>query len=280
MPDVEQNLANWERWDWSRQGDEWSAWWGGTPALWYGALLPRIHSFVPTGTILEIAPGYGRWTQYLKDLGERLIVVDMTEQCIERCRTRFSEAPNIEYHVNDGRSLEMVEDHSIDFVFSFDSLVHAEPDVLDAYLRQLARKLKPGGAGFFHHSNFGSYRLMNSLTKRVPNRLRAPLVRRGALVDVYAWRDAEMTATTFAAQCKRAGMSIVSQELISWEHGPYLIDALSVFSADEARRSPGPAFKNRAFNREARRMAWLYANRSQRPAQAEQSILATPSGRP
>jgi len=80
MADVEQNLAVWESWDWSQQGDEWSASWGGTPALWHGALLPRIHSFVPTGTILEIAPGYGRWTQYLKDLCERLLVVDLARQ--------------------------------------------------------------------------------------------------------------------------------------------------------------------------------------------------------
>ena len=49
----------------------------------------------------------------------------------------------------------MVEDGSIDFVFSFDSLVHVEADVLDAYLDQLARKLTPDGVGFIHHSNMG-----------------------------------------------------------------------------------------------------------------------------
>src|SRR3954468_2896420 len=131
MGDVKKNLAIWTaHWDWSQQGDEWSAWWGGTPSLWYGALLPRIHSFVPPGTILEIAPGYGRWTQYLKNLCDELVIVDLTEGCIEHCRERFADADNIEYHVNDGRSLEMVEDGSVDFVFSFDSLVHAETDVL------------------------------------------------------------------------------------------------------------------------------------------------------
>src|SRR3954466_7997689 len=119
MGDVKKNLAIWSaHWDWSQQGDEWSAWWGGTPSLWYGALLPRIHSFLPTGTILEIAPGYGRWTQYLKDLCDELVIVDLTDGCIEHCRRRFADSHNIEYHVNDGRSLEMVEDGSVDFVFS------------------------------------------------------------------------------------------------------------------------------------------------------------------
>src|SRR3954452_3451720 len=69
MPEVDKNLAIWSsRWDWSDRGDERSSWWGRTPALWHGGLPPRIHSFVLTGTILEIAPGYVPWTQYLKDL--------------------------------------------------------------------------------------------------------------------------------------------------------------------------------------------------------------------
>src|SRR3954451_3366396 len=210
MPEIDQNLTAWKDWSWSNEGDEWSAWWGGTPALWYGAILPRIHARVPTETILEIAPGYGRWTQFLKDLSEHLIAVDLSEQCIEHCRERFSDADNIEYHVNDGRSLEMVEDGSIDVAFSFDSLVHAEPDVLASYLRQLARKLKPTGIGSIHHSNLGEYRLINALTLKVPNRLRAPLVRRGALIDIYAWRSPTMTASKFADFCEQAGLSTVS----------------------------------------------------------------------
>src|SRR3954451_12449920 len=134
MPDIDHNTTIWdETWDWSHQGDEWSTWWGGTPALWHGALLPRLHTFLPAGTVLEIAPGYGRWTQYLKDMSDRLILVDLAERCIEGCRQRFADATNIEYHVNDGRSLDMIPDGSIDFVFSFDSLVHAEADVLAGY---------------------------------------------------------------------------------------------------------------------------------------------------
>ena len=79
-----------QSWDWSTGGEEWSTWWGGTPALWYAAILPRIHAFVPAGTILEIAPGYGRITAYLKDLADRLILVDLADTCIDACRKRFA----------------------------------------------------------------------------------------------------------------------------------------------------------------------------------------------
>jgi SAM-dependent methyltransferase len=264
MADVDHNLAIWsDSWDWSRAGDEWSDWWGGTEALWTTVLLPRIHAFVPTGTILEIAPGYGRWTQYLKDLCEQLVVVDLTERCIDHCRRRFADADNIEYHVNDGRSLAMVADGSIDFAFSFDSLVHAEMDVLDAYLEQLARKLTPDGVGFIHHSNLGSYLPLVRLARRAPVRLLGPLVERGALINLPAWRAESVTADRFAAACDAAGLACISQEKVSWEHGPYTIDTFSVFTRKGSRWDrPREVLSNPFFVREARRSARLYARSS------------------
>jgi SAM-dependent methyltransferase len=264
MPEVDQNLANWtSEWDWSQRGDEWSRAWGDTLALWHGALLPRIHAFVPTGTILEIAPGYGRWTQYLKDLGERLVVVDLAENCIEHCRQRFADATNIEYHVNDGRSLAMVEDGSIDFVFSFDSLVHAESDVLGAYLNELARKLTPDGVGFMHHSNIGAYRAATRIAKAVPGRTVGPLVRRGLIINIVAWRAESVTAESVASQCDAAGLTCVGQEKISWEAGRYMIDALTVFTRRGSRWDrPHRVVDNPRFTDEAHRTAQLYARSS------------------
>jgi SAM-dependent methyltransferase len=264
MPEVERNLANWSSgWDWSQQGDEWSAPWGGTPALWYGAILPRIHAFVPTGTILEIAPGYGRWTQYLKDLCDRLVIVDLTAGCIDHCRRRFASDDNIEYHVNDGRSLEMVDDGSVQFAFSFDSLVHAESDVLGAYLEQLARKLSPDGVGFIHHSNIGAYRSLTKLARRTPGKVFGPLVRSGVLINTVAWRAESVTANSVAEQCEAAGLACIGQEKINWEAGRYLIDTLTIFTRKgSAWDRPRTVVRNPFFTSEAKRMARLYARTS------------------
>jgi SAM-dependent methyltransferase len=260
MADVEVNREVWRDWDWSQGGEEWSASWGGTQALWFGTLLPRIHAFIPTGTILEIAPGFGRWTQFLKDGCERLVIVDLAENCIDHCRERFADVDHIEYHVNDGRSLEMVADESIDFVFSFDSLVHVEADVLEAYLGQLARKLRPDGVGFIHHSNIGDYRKLAALTRRTPDAVRGPLVRRGVLLDLGAWRAESVTADRFAAQCDAAGLACVSQEKINWELGRHLTDTLSVFTRPGSRwHRERRVTRNPRFRSEARRMAGLYA---------------------
>src|SRR3954470_10038970 len=115
MPSLDENRATWTAaGSWTALGDEWSGAWGATELLWQGTLLPRLLSFIPAGTILELAPGYGRWSQYLKDVCDELILVDMAENCIDGCRQRFRDAPNIRYHVNDGKSLAMVPDGSVD----------------------------------------------------------------------------------------------------------------------------------------------------------------------
>ena len=277
MANIETNEAVWESWDWSQRGDEWSGWWGGTEAMWYGALLPRIHSFVPTGTILEIAPGHGRWTQYLKDVCDELVLVDLAPRCIEYCRQRFADSDHITYHVNDGRSLAMVEDHSVDFAFSFDSLVHVEADAIEGYLGELARTLRPDGIGFLHHSNIREYRLLTRLARRMPSRSLGPLVARGLLIDVPAWRAESMSADLFAEQSVRAGLACITQERISWEHGPYLTDAISVVTPEDSPRARSRrSMRNPFFALEARRMARLYAGSP--PLSPTDGAASSPAG--
>lgn len=150
MADVDINKKVWnEDYPWPQRGEEWSFSWGGADRQWYITILPRIHSFLPAETILEIAPGFGRWTQYLKEHCMHLIVVDLSEKCIEFCKKRFSQDSHISYHVNDGKSLAMIPDNSIDFAFSFDSLVHAEEDVIQSYLSGLAKKNKKRRRGLY-----------------------------------------------------------------------------------------------------------------------------------
>ena len=250
MPSIDANRQVWDRtWAWTEQGDEWSKPWGGTDAMWHRVVQPRIQSMIPTQTILEIAPGFGRWTQYLKDACERLIAVDLAERCVEHCRERFADAEHVEFHVNDGRSLPMVADASIDFAFSFDSLVHVEADVLDDYLTELRRVLKPDGIGFIHHSNAGAYRGRAALSRRTPKPIRHVLVRRGLMISLNGWRAQSVTTESFAASCERAGLACIVQEPIGWRHRRFLTDTLSVFTPRGSRWErprrvvPNPRFR-------------------------------------
>jgi SAM-dependent methyltransferase len=98
-----------------------------------------------------------RWTHYLRELCDELVAVDIAESAVAHCRERFAGDRRVSFHVNDGTSLAMVSDRSIDLVFSFDSLVHAERDVIAGYAKELARVLAADGVAFIRHSNMGSY---------------------------------------------------------------------------------------------------------------------------
>jgi len=155
MPSIEWNRQLWGvDYDWPEGGEEWSRVWGGSDAQWRGAILPRIGGLLPTGLTVEIGCGFGRYSHWLREWTQRLLLFDLVDRCVEACLERFSQDPDVQVLRNDGLSLPGVEARSVDFVFSFDSLVHAEIDVLAAYLRELSRVLAPDGAAFLHHSNF------------------------------------------------------------------------------------------------------------------------------
>jgi hypothetical protein len=236
---------------WKDAGEEWSEPWGSSAAQWSGAILPRIRDCLPADTILEIAPGFGRWTHYLKDYCRNLWIVDPAVECIEACRRRFAADSHVQCYLNDGRSLSMLPDDSLDFVFSFDSLVHLERRIVEAYLSELRKKLKVDGKGFIHHSNFGEY--ADSLRERLPHWLKRPLMK-AKLADSSHQRNPRMTADLFRALCARHGLHCLRQELVNWR-GRRLIDCFSLFvRSDGLQHEPTQIVRNPKFMREAARI--------------------------
>lgn len=210
---VSQNVSMWNQsYDWSRRGDEWSDAWGGVSHQWWTTLFPRLQGYLPAARILEIAPGYGRWTHFLKDLCDELVIVDIAESAIEYCRERFENEPHISAHVNDGRSLAMVADESINLAFSFDSLVHAEVDVLRPYLDELARILTADGVAFLHHSNIGA------LDPETYD-----------LHDIH-WRATTVGAPLVEHLASSIDLSCISQEMVAWGNESLLNDCFSVIT--------------------------------------------------
>lgn len=284
MPTIQENLAFWDGVnDWSRQGDEWSRPWGGTELEWWGSIFPRLRTFLPAGVVLEIAPGFGRWTQFLVGLSHRLILVDLSERCIEACKQRFSASSHVTYHVNDGVSLAMVPNGSVDFVFSFDSLVHVDAKVLRGYLEQLSLKLTDNGVGFIHHSNLGAYPRGQALARALPWRLRQALVKAGWLVST-AWRDENMTAELFATFCTDVGLQCISQEKINWVFGRHLIDCFSVFTPKgSVWARPNRIVENPRFMEEAQlisRYGRLYSLVPRLRVAEEGNTISSPVRRP
>jgi SAM-dependent methyltransferase len=147
---VADHRSYWTAYDWSGQGEEWTA----SPE-WKRALLDDVLlRWIPERVnVLEIGPGAGRWTKELLPRAERLTLVDVSERPLELCRQRFESDPRLAFVLSGGGDLPGIPDRSIDAVWSFDVLVHVAPCDQSDYLAEIARVLTPGGVAVLHHSD-------------------------------------------------------------------------------------------------------------------------------
>jgi len=244
MASLIENKVNWgETYDWERLGEEWSDGYGNSEMQWFSSIYPRILHFLPAKKILEIGSGYGRWTYYLRKYCDELHIVDFSENCMDFCKKRFKNDSKIIHHLNDGMSLDMIQSDSIDFVFSFDSLVHADTQVITSYLSQLNRILKFNGIAFIHHSNLGEF----SGNKKT--------------IEDWnpQWRDETMSYLVFSEICKKNSLRVVSQELLNW-NSKDLIDCISVVVKDSIyNETVIKLFKNHSFMEERKYIALLFS---------------------
>lgn len=102
-------------------------------------IRPYINS---THKAIEIGPGGGRWTRYLLGFGE-LYVVDYYTEMLEQLQKNF-QGKNLRFIQNNGTDFPGIEDVSIDYLFSFGTFVHLDNELIEAYLKNLKPKIKPG----------------------------------------------------------------------------------------------------------------------------------------
>jgi len=213
MASIQENRQFYNHYDWSSGGEEWADAWGGSDMQWYGTILPRIHLFLPAHTVLEIGAGHGRWAGYFLPYCEQLILVDLTTECVDVCRHKFASISKITCYQNDGTSLENISNNSVDFIFSFHSLVHCDEGAMQEYSCAIAQKLTDNGVAFIHHSNAGNYTYDITVNSE----------------KLEDYRDITMTAEKMRNMCSEAGLRCSTQELINWETHE-LLDCFSVIA--------------------------------------------------
>ena len=129
---------------------------------WQTVIWPVIKGADFTET-LDLAAGHGRNTARLLDHAARVTAVDINQENIDFLSNRFRGNGKVVVLKNSGSDIRDVAGSSISFLYSFDAMVHFDSDVVNAYIREFRRVMKPGARGFCHYSNnyhnpTGSYR--------------------------------------------------------------------------------------------------------------------------
>jgi len=213
MPDLAWNAAFWNgHYNWKTGGEEWSEAWGGSEAQWFGSLYPRLHCFLRGKSVLEIAPGFGRWTKFLIPGSVSYVGVDISQECVDACRRTFFGIERATFVKNDGLSLAGIKINTCDVVFSFDSLVHVDLEIIESYIPEILRVLSPDGVAFIHHSNLAAFN--------------------GSIGQPHV-RSLTVSADNVVGAIKAAGGSVLIQEIINWG-GEHMHDCLTLFGRQRA----------------------------------------------
>lgn len=102
---------------------------------------------------VEIGSGLGRICLALADRFERVVGLDISPEMIERSR-ELVDAPRVEFLLGDGASLAGIADESADLVLTFTVFQHIpDPKVIDGYIVEAGRVLRPGGMFCFQWNN-------------------------------------------------------------------------------------------------------------------------------
>jgi SAM-dependent methyltransferase len=107
---------------------------------------------------VEIGSGLGRVVRSLADRFDHVIGIDIAPEMVERAG-QLVQDPRVEFRLGDGRSLAGIADGSVDLVLSFTVLQHIpDPAIIEGYVREAGRVLRPGGLFVFQWNNEPGHR--------------------------------------------------------------------------------------------------------------------------
>ena len=114
-------------------------------------LLSAIDSFRPTGDILELACGYGIWTERLLRSATTVTAVDGAPEMLARARKRVGPRAPVRFVEADLFSWK--PDRRYDAVFFGFWISHVPEDEFASFWSLVAEALLPGGTVFFFDDN-------------------------------------------------------------------------------------------------------------------------------
>jgi ubiquinone/menaquinone biosynthesis C-methylase UbiE len=148
-------------------------------------------------SVVDFACGYGRNTDYLIPLSDKILMVDVNEHNVEYCRRKYENNADVSVERCNGYDLSNIADESRSFVYTFDSMVHFPLEIVKAYVPEFYRILKRSGYALVQHSNY---------TDGGPH---------ADFKNNPHWRN-YMSSEIFGRIAKSAGFEVVEQQIHAW----------------------------------------------------------------
>ena len=133
-------------------GDEWA------PAGDLEEVLREyLYPYVSNETVAaEIGVGGGRVAALVAPRVRLLHCIDVSPEMIVHAREKLEGRDNVDFLVVDEPRLPQEWSAQIDFVYSFDVLVHLDLKTIWRYLLECTRVLRPGGFALIHTTNLAT----------------------------------------------------------------------------------------------------------------------------
>jgi len=215
MPSVEQNIKRWDSKfkDFIQDEDygyRWSMAWGSPLLQWYSTIFPRVVNCLPVQHIYEIGSGLGRWSEFLMNYCKYLTLSDISDQSIRFLEKNYGKNKKVRVVKTIGNKITAKS--KIDFLFSFDSLVHCDYDIICDYIDEFEVNASGKSNYFFHHSNLASCSIEVSEKKQ------------------NGWRSKNVSYINVRKKISEKRLGLVSQELIDWGAVVDYLDCMTLIS--------------------------------------------------
>lgn len=115
--------------------------------------IDYVQPNIQNAVVVDLGSHAGKWIPQM-DKAKHLICVDIFPEGFENIKELKSAGiltcPQIDFYLTSGNELAGIPDNSVDFIFSMDSLVRSEREIIQAYLKEFKRVLKPTGKTCVH----------------------------------------------------------------------------------------------------------------------------------
>jgi SAM-dependent methyltransferase len=222
---VDNNLAQWDLRDaWSQDGDEWDgqARACGVPyEAWKAGVVARYRSLLASGgTVLELGPGHGRWSDELISMAGTLVLCDISPNCLDACRHRLAGRGRMRTHLSAAADLPADLTAAVDAVWSYDCLVHVGPEEFRRYVAEIGRVLRRGGSAVLHHADRPRPGLAAHASRLVASLWLRGRPRVAPDEDDHGWRS-HVSRRDVRGWAAAAGLVVERQESTWTWHAPH-----------------------------------------------------------